>query len=135
MTNRTQRIIDVALQLRDSADGAETSSANETAIAFDCRHIGEYKAVVFIQSIDGADGNETYTFDISVSDVIAGTFTKIAQTPAIAGNGVSAPLALEIPLSGKLADQFDNDAAFIRVGCTLAGTTPSINYDAYLTKV
>lgn len=132
--NRQQRIFDTALQLRDSADGAETGTANETGIAFDVRHIDEYKAVIHIQSIEGGDTNETYVFDISVSDVVAGTYTKIAQLPVIAGDGVTAPHVVEIPLSGQLAWQHDSDAAFIRVGCTHGGDSTSINYDAYLTK-
>lgn len=135
MTNRTQRIIDTALMLRDIADGAETSTANETAISFDCRKIGEFKAIINITAVDGTTGDETYAFDISVSDLVGGTFTKVATLPALVGQNLTAPLVLEIPLSGPGCEQLDADSDWIRIGCTLAGTSPSITYGAFLTKV
>ena len=129
----TARIYDNALELRDVADGAETSTANETAINFDCRIIEEYKAVINVTAMDFTTGDESYVFDISVSDLVGGTFTKIAQLPDI--GSATGTGTYEIPLSGQLAAQLDADSDWIRIGCTLAGTTPSITYGAYLTKV
>ena len=137
MVNRTQRIIDTLLELRDITDGAETATANETGISFDCRKIGEFKAIINVTAIDGTTGDETYAFDISVSDLVGGTYTKVATTPALNGStwDGSVPFNLEIPLSGPNCEQLDADSDWIRVGCTLAGTTPSVTYGAFLTKV
>ena len=126
--NRAHRTFDKALELRNVADGAETATANETAISFEARKLKEYVAELFITACDGSSGDETYVFDISVSDLQAGTFTKVAQVPWTRGTTGK----LTIPLSGDIAQQLDNDSDWIRVGCTLAGTTPSITYGAYL---
>jgi hypothetical protein len=124
------RIFDKALELRNVADGAETSTANEAAINVDVLNMGEFKAVLNVTAIDRTTGDETYVFDISVSDASGGTFTKVATLPAITAVGT-----YEIPLSGELVRQHDDDADWVRVGCTLGGTSPSITYGAFLTKV
>jgi hypothetical protein len=132
-TRRTDDIFDVDLELRDVADGAETSTANETAIAFDVLNVEEYKAVFYVTAMDFATTDETYVFDISVSDTSGGTYTKIATLPDIgSADGTG---KYEVALSGALAQGLDSDAAFIRCGATLGGTTPSITYGCYLTKV
>lgn len=129
---RAFRTFDANLELRDIDDGAETSSADETAVAFDCRNIGAYKAVFHITAIDFTTGDESYVLDISVSDTSGGTYTKVATMPDI-GAATSTGI-YEVPLSGELVDALDSDAAFIRCGATLGGTTPSITYGCYITK-
>lgn len=126
--NRRRRIFDKNLELRDVADGAETSTANETGIAFDCRKIHEYVAVVFITACVSNDGDETYVLSIGVSDAVGGTYTTIASVTIPRGTTGQ----VIIPLSGALAQKLDDDADFVRISATLGGTTPSLTYGAYL---
>jgi hypothetical protein len=130
---RASRIFESALELRPVTDGAETATANETAVAFDARIIEEYKAVIHVTALDFTTTDESYIFDISVSDAQGGTFTKVATLPDI---GSADALGIyEVPLSGSLVDALDADADWIRVGVTLAGTSPSVTYGCFLTKV
>ncbi len=129
---REYRTLDKNLELRDNADGAETSSASEAAIKFAVRKIGMYKAVVILSAVDVADTDETYVFNIEVSDASGGTYTSIASLSFAAGAAQTG--SYDIPLSGQLAEQLDADAEYIRVTATLGGTTPSVTYGCYLTK-
>lgn len=132
VTKRTQRIYDANLVLRDIDDGAETATANETAINVEAINLEEFKAVIHVTALDFTTGDETYVFDISVSDLVGGTFTKVATLPDI--GSATATGIYEIPLSGALVQGLDSDADWIRVGATLGGTTPSVTYGAFLTK-
>lgn len=127
MGNRVSQIYDTALVLRESGT-AETSTASETGVAFDVRKIGDFKAII---QYSGAVATGTYTFSIEVSDLVGGTYTEIADVVATPANASD---RFDIPLSGKIAEQLDADSAFIRVTATLGGTSPSIDYDCFLTK-
>ena len=132
MGNRVSQIYDDALALRDSGT-AITSTTSETGVAFPVRHIGGYKAVIQYNGMDFTTGDESYVFSIEVSDAVDGTYTAIATMPDI---GSATPSGrLDIPLSGKIAEELDADSAFIRVNATLDGTSPSIDYYCYLTKM
>lgn len=137
MANRTQRIVDTLLYLRDVTAGAETSTAAETGIAFDCRKVDQYKAVFNVTAVDGTTGDETVTLSIGVSDQVGGTYTTIATTPALAGStwDSAVPFTVELPLNGSVAETLDADSDFIQCKATLAGTSPSVTYGCFLTKV
>ena len=127
MGNRVSKIYDTALALRTSGT-PETSTASETGVAFDVRKIEDYKAVI---EYNGVVETGTYVFSIEVSDLVGGTYTELAGVtidPAVASG------SLQIPLSGKLAELLDDDSAFIRVTATLGATSPSVDYDCFLTK-
>jgi hypothetical protein len=132
MGNRVSQIYDDDLVLRDSGT-AITTTTSETGIEFAVRHIGGYKAVIQYNGMDFTTGDETYVFSIEVSDLVGGTYTAIATMPDI--GSATASGRLDVPLSGKIAEELDADSAFIRVTATLGGTTPSIDYDCYLTKM
>lgn len=132
MTKRVQAIVDVELFLRESGTPI-TATAAETGIEFPVRNIDEYKAVINYSGLDFGDANETYVFSIGISDVVAGTYTIIATSPDMGALGATG--RLDIPLNGKLAEQLDADAAFIQVKATLGGTSPSVDYECFLTKV
>jgi hypothetical protein len=132
MTNRVARIYDDALVLRDSGT-AITTTTSQTGIEFGVRKVEEYKAVIAYSGMDFTTTDETYVFSIEVSDLVGGTYTAIATMPDIGGTQGSG--TLDIPLNGKIAEQLDADSAFIRVTATLGGTSPSIDYDCWLTKV
>ena len=131
MGNRVFQIYDDALVLRDSGT-AITSTTSATGISFPVRHIGGYKAVIQYSGMDFTTGDESYVFSIEVSDVVGGTYTAIATVPDI--GSATASGRLDIPLNGKIAEELDADSAFIRVTATLGGTTPSIDYDCFLTR-
>ena len=131
MGNRVSQIYDTALVLREAGTPI-TASASETGIAFDVRKIADYKAVIQYSGMDFTTGDESYVFSIEVSDLVGGTYTAIATMPDI--GSATAAGRLDIPLSGKIAELLDADSAFIRVTATLGGTTPSIDYDCFLTK-
>lgn len=132
MNRRVQAIVDVELFLRESGT-PETATAAETGIEFPVRNIDEYKAVINYSGLDFEETNETYVFSIEVSDVVGGTYTAIATSPDMGSTTTSG--RLDIPLNGKIAEQLDADSAFIRVNATLGGTTPSVDYECFLTKV
>jgi hypothetical protein len=131
MARRESSIVDSDLALRTSGTPI-TSTTSETGIAFDVRKIGAYKAVIQYNGLDWTTNDETYVFSVEVSDLVGGTYTAIATLPDV-GSATAAD-RLDIPLSGKIADDLDADSAFIRVTATLGGTTPSVDYDCYLTK-
>jgi hypothetical protein len=131
MTNRVSNIYDADLVLRASGS-AETSTASETAIAFPVRKIGDYKAVIVYSGLDFTTGDESYVWTVEVSDTSGGTYTAIATTPDM--GSATAAGRLDVPLNGKIAEQLDADSAFVRVTATLGGTSPSVDYDCYLTK-
>ncbi len=131
MGNRVSNIYDADLALRTSGT-AITSTTSETGVEFPVRNIGAYKAVVQYTGMDYTTTDESYVFSVEVSDLVAGTYTAIATLPDI--GSATAAGRLDIPLNGKIAEQLDADSAFIRVTATLGGTTPSIDYDCYLTK-
>ena len=132
MTNRASRIYDGDLALRTSGT-AITTTTSATGIEFPVRNINEYKAVVAYNGMDFTTTDESYVFSIQISDVVGGTYTILATVPDI--GSATASGFLDIPLNGKLAEQIDSDSAFIRVTATLGGTTPSIDFDCWLTKV
>lgn len=127
MGNRVQRIYDTATVLR-TAGTAITTTTSETGLEFAVRNIEAYKAVI---QYSGAVATGTYTFTIQVSDLVGGTYTTIASVVATPANASD---RFDVPLSGKIAEQLDADSAFIRVTATLGGTSPSIDYDCFLTR-
>ena len=128
-------IFDKATELRNIADGPVTSSgANpETGIQVDPRFKGPMVVAVHVTAIDNAGGNETYVFNVEISDLVGGTYSSIAQVDFDRDKAM--PATLQIPVNGELADFIDSDSVFMRINPTLGGTTPSITYGAYLTTL
>lgn len=122
-------VFDAAAELVAPATITGTTSATGVAIA--CRMLPTSDWVIYVQTIDATDGNETYVFTLEVSDVVGGTYTAIASHtwPRAHGTGRA-----HIPINGDMAAFQDTDSAFMRVTATLGGTTPSIKFGSYLTK-
>lgn len=119
---------DKELELRDLSDGAETSTVNEAGIALDVRHNDYFKVVLNVTALDTSDADETYDLVVDVDSA-----SDFADTPAEVGRiTITATGEYIIPLHGEFITQEDADAAAIRVGCELGGTTPSITYGAYV---
>ena len=120
---------DAQLELRDVADGAETSTAKETGIALAVRNAGDFKAIFFVTEVDTTDANETYTLSVETADTVA---NLVASGVTIGSLPVTAKGVYELPLSGAQIEGLDADASAITCKATLAGTTPSITYGCYL---
>lgn len=136
--NRDVGTYDKLLELRDIADGAETATAAETGISFDCRKIGGYKAVFQISALKVSATDETYALSIGISDVVGGTYTTIATISAavVAANFAAGNKRIEVPLSGNLCNTFDTDADWIQCKVTIAaGTSPTITYGCHLEEL
>lgn len=127
--SRPRRAFDKLLELRDIADGAETSTASETAKAFPILKYEALDVVVFVSAIDATTGDETYVLTVEVSDTSGGTYVAIAALPNIRAAGTGVYL---IPISGATALKLSASAAYIRITATLGGTTPSITYGAFI---
>lgn len=90
----------------------------------------ELEVALVIEAMDAADGDETYKFEIEVG-------TDASMTGATVVASVSIPRAT--PLSGYTlcvdADTIRKIGAFthMRLKATLAGTSPSVKYAAWLT--
>jgi len=127
----TRFTVDSALTLRSFTDGAITATTAAAGIAFDARHAGAFHVVVDVTALDTTSGNETYRVSIETdaSAAFSGTPVEIgAVTVTSTGRHV---LTIDQDLVAKL----DPDAAAIRVKATLAGTTPSIVYGAFIAPV
>lgn len=119
---------DAELELRDLADGAEISSADEAGVALDVRGAGDFKVVFNVTALDTGDADETYSLVVDVDSLAAFSDSPVE----VADITVSAVGTYEIPLSGDYIASLDADAAAIRVGAVLGGTTPSIAYGAFV---
>ena len=124
----SKNMLDVFLELRDGSDAAETASADEAGVALDVRKAGNFNVVFDVSAADFADLNETYTLVVDVDSLAAFT-----DSPVEVGSvSVTATGTYEVPLSADYIESLDANAAAIRVGVVIAGTTPSINYSAYV---
>lgn len=124
-------IFDLALRLRDGAAAARTATGSDTGVAIPVRFLPMADWVIHVTAIDAASTDETYVFTLEVSDLVGGTYTKIAEHvwPRAHGVGVQ-----HIPISGDMASFQDPNSAFVRTTVTLGGTTPSVTFGSYLTK-
>jgi hypothetical protein len=123
----TYRPHDVELELRDVADGAETSTTAELPIEFDGLKAGTFKAVLNVTALDTGSGNETYALSVETDSAVG-----FASPVTVGSRDITATGTYEIPLSQELIASLDSGAAFMRVKATLGGTTPSITYGAFL---
>lgn len=125
----THHMIDNELNLRDPSDAAETSSADETGFAWaEIREQGFFGVMFHVASIDTEDEDETYSLTVDVDSVAGFTDSPVE----LASLTITSAGTYTIPLSGDFVAAKDPNAAAIRVGCTLAGTSPSIKYGAWI---
>jgi len=87
---------DKELELRDLADGAESSSADEAGVAFDVLSAGDFKVVFEVTALDTADADETYSLVVDTDSLAAFTDSPVE----VADITVTATGTFEIPLSG-----------------------------------
>lgn len=141
---RFQYDVDAAVLLRDVADGAETSTALETAVdlkeldaaywhANEIPH-GVMAVVVNVTALDTADGNETYTLALLVDDVVTlddSPFVIASYAITQVGTYVMYVDSKSIP---GLNPETSGSSKWMGIRATLAGTSPSITYGAWIAK-
>lgn len=137
---------DAAVLLRDVADGAETSTATETAVSLneldtafwqDGNEIpyGLIEVGVHITAIDRTTGDETYTFDLIVDDT-----SNMSDTPKVVASltGITTAGFYTMYVDSKNIPLIDSDTSgtdkWIAIKATLGGTTPSVTYGAWMAK-
>ena len=142
MANRA--IMDVGLQLRDVADGAESSfPADETGLALDLipQHPDgaednsgiDYRFKAVFHNIAATGSPTTVTFSVDVDSLVA-----FSDTPVEVGSRVwnGTETELEIILDTNDINVLDANAAAIRSSVAVSGgTSPTVTYGCYLTKV
>lgn len=133
--------------LRDVTDGAETSTATETAVSLneldgaywdDGKDIPGGLVIVHlhITAADKTTGDEAYTFDLMVDDTsdLSNTPRSVATLTFAAGQ-----ISTGVYRMAFFSDQIqfiDTDSSgtdkWIAIKATLAGTTPSVTYGAWI---
>lgn len=122
-------VFDKALEL--AAPATVTSTTSSTGVAFDIRFAPTCMWELYVSAIDAVSTDETYVFTLEVSDLIGGTYTAIASHTWPRGKGAG---RVGIPINGQQAAFQDTDCDWVRVTCTLGGSTPSITYGAFISK-
>jgi len=106
---------------------------------------GEAMAVLFVVDVaaDQTTGDEDYTFEVEYSSVAAQTSGYVTMGRRLYESGTPAApaqdadllvagyrFAIPIPPTGA-----GDDARYLGIRCTLAGTTPTITINSYLTPM
>lgn len=122
---------DNLLLLKDAgavtATGAGTVGGQARVLDLGPANLGDARAIVDVSVMDTADSNETYRVSIQGSnDITFATGVAELGSVLISGTGRS-----EIPFSNVQAGV---TYRYAREYHTLAGTTPSINYTAFIAK-
>lgn len=144
MNGRVKAIVDFdpKVILRPLGDGAETANANETAIETDVldkaywQTDGEQShkqmAVnVFISDADFADTDETYAINIVVDDASDFASKQTVLTFNVTGTGYQQ----QYLNMDYVASLFANPVTHMRAELVVGGTTPSIDYFAWLSPI
>lgn len=145
--SRVKQIVDKASQatLRDVASGAITSTTTETALSlnelraaywqnYEIPH-GVFAVSVNVTALDLSSGDETYTVSLLVDDVSGMNNNPVAVDSfpvKVAGVYTRYINSMDIP---NLDADHDGLGKWIAVKATLAGTTPSFTYGAWLGPV
>ena len=144
MNGRVKAIVDFdpKVILRPLGDGAETANANETAIETDVldkaywQTDGEQShkqmAVnIFVSDIDLSSTDETYTINITVDDASDFASKQTAVSFTVTGTGYHQKyLNMD-----EVASKFTNPVTHMRAELVVGGTTPSIDYFAWLSPI
>jgi len=93
-----------------------------------------FAVVIFVESSDGANGDEDYTFAVETDSATG--FSSAVSVASVAFTNSAAPLGeIVIPLDVAMIQKLDPTAALLRLNVTLAGTTPSLGYGAWIAPI
>lgn len=136
-----------AVTLRNLSDGAETSTATETAVSLneldgaywhDGTEIpyGVIAVQFLVTACDATTGDETYVLSIQVDDTSDHSNSPVTVWSQTVTRGFTGALTAHI--DAKNIPLLDTDTSgtdkWIAVKATLGGTTPSITYGAHMAK-
>lgn len=116
-----------------TATTAETGKTLNNGGAYWNSNVTPYQVLavnILVKTIDRTTGDETYTINVEFSDVVGGTYVEVARLTGITATGV-----YTILLDVDTAKKFSASAGFVRVNAVLGGTTPILDYDAYLAPI
>lgn len=129
---RNTATYDNLLLLKDAgavtASGAATVAASPRVIDLGPAYAGSVRAIIDNSALDSTDTNETYRVDIQGSNDI--TFA----TGVVVLGSVTATIASARNEAAFSNNQGETTYRYVRAFHTLAGTTPSINYTAFIAK-
>jgi hypothetical protein len=137
--SQNARTFDVALQLKD-AGVVNATGAAQVGGATKVLHVGagryDAAAVIDVSAIDVTSGDESYQIEIQGStaeDFSAGVVNlailKLGDSTVTGESADSIPGRFELPFTN---DHEGTLYPYLRAHHTIAGTTPSINYTAWL---
>lgn len=90
-----------------------------------------FAVVIKVKSVDRTTGDETYDFTFQIdSDSGMGSPVTVATLPTVTAAGTYILL-----VDGETAKKFEADAEYVRIVATLGGTTPSMEYAAFINPV
>ena len=131
MVQRNSNVYDEDLILQASV--TKTASFNGTGVAIKLQKNQVAKAVIDVSAIDTDDADEAYVAALEVSDddttylQVGRSELSVDDTPTIG--------RYEIPVLGSGVEKVIASATHARLRVELSGTTPSITYSGFLTKV
>jgi hypothetical protein len=141
MQSKVRHTLDAGLILQGLSSSAITSSAASTLVPVD-RITGSPRGalngaygnrkvdvVVHVVALDHTTGDETYTLNISAYDA-AGANQVVVETVVVTASNVGQTLVF--PVDMQTFGKYDTNGAQIGIAAVLAGTTPSLQYWAYL---
>lgn len=141
MNSKVKFLVDkeASVTLRATSAAQITATTSETALtlgngsAYWNAGVTPFQTLaanILVKTIDRTTGDETYTFAIEVSATAGGSFTEVARVTGVTTVGAYTAL-IDVDTVKKLVPT----AAFVRITATLGGTTPILDYDAYLGPV
>lgn len=128
----SKAIYDAGASVLLKADGsaAITSTASTSAVDFDMSAGGTFAVAVNVEALDATTGDETYTISVVGQDSAGANDVTLATFPVVAtGEHL---FALD---AGTVVKQAGASVAKVLLTATLAGTTPSLTYSAWIQPV
>lgn len=144
--SRVSAIFDAAdaVTLRDVTDGAETSTATETAISLDALFgaywqngdvpHGKFVIGVHVTALDTSSADETYTLSLVADDVSAMNNSPVTLTSFSPTATGYYEVVLDSATIPRINSDVSSEAQYLAIKATLGGTTPSITYGAWIAK-
>jgi hypothetical protein len=130
---------DASVTLRSATAAQITATTSETGITLNngaaywnlgITPLQTLAVNILVKTIDRTTGDETYTFTVEVSNLVGGSYTVVGTLAGVTAVGAYT-LNFDVDTIKKIA----STAAFVRITATLAGTTPILDYDAYLAPI
>lgn len=128
-------VFDTDLELK--AAGAITGSADGAILDIGSGFV-DGDIVVDISALDNVTGDEKYTISLEGSNTADMTTGSVALATKVFGD-LSVPMDADLIASGRYVIPFRNEEGgilfrYVRLSTAVAGTTPSIDFAAFIAK-